>query len=783
VSLVLSIVLATLCWQSYKNHGLGDEVGSTGLFFGWRYTPTIVAVFFTQAIVQIAEDVKRTEAYARMASPETVKAKFTLFYSPRVWWKSIFIGFSRKRSGGYRGWALTLSSLAAGVSILGISAFSSSLLVAKDVLTKESVQLQRYAAGQTTGKELLPIQLVPRRDTYSRTISGYLFNVSTSMWMFDSYLIVPFGASNSGIDRVSLENGIWQAETEVFHLDYHCTPMVLSDKSILDISYTAANVSQSNDACPNDVCTVKSKGLQIRSQDGCEVRIQGPIDVWDGVLVMTGEFFQSDTFSTDGGLLWTNMSSDYVSWQTLVDEYGQTPEILASGNMVLEQWSRTFIHSLSEQCVGRDLLLVSPPWIDYTEGELASWENLTVRSAVCTPQYNAAAMPVTVSTGGAGTSISFDVSELERRSQSVPKKAIDFALLDDISFHNSNWAKYITIPLTVHGDFEGISTLLVDKFGQNVSSMLESDTLEMEASMLRTRFAKELLLSSITESDVLELESAPGSVTHVRGRILVITEIGITLSVLFLLLACYLTSMIFSVSVRRRPLGLRSDPAAIIGTASLLKIDSPPMATLQTLAGHSRPHIQETIESRTYNLRGSILSEGTSKCEAVKAEGSDLLARKKELSPGSPKSKASIGNDWRPSMLHKRWLFALLAYLFATTVAILILRGYAREKKLSRTAFTYEVDVGLFNTTFSPHSLIATLIAVGIGLSWDGVDKPMRGLQPYLSMSRNPVAPKRGASLTYQSSYWVWAAVKAALRKHWILCLVAAGTTLSQIRK
>jgi hypothetical protein len=35
------------------------------------------------------------------------------------------------------------------------------LLIAKDVLTKESVQLQRYAAGQTTGKELSPIQLVP----------------------------------------------------------------------------------------------------------------------------------------------------------------------------------------------------------------------------------------------------------------------------------------------------------------------------------------------------------------------------------------------------------------------------------------------------------------------------------------------------------------------------------------------------------------------------------------------------------------------------------------------
>jgi hypothetical protein len=46
------------------------------------------------------------------------------------------------------------------------------------------------------------------------------------------------------------------------------------------------------------------------------------------------------------------------------------------------------------------------------------------------------------------------------------------------------------------------------------------------------------------------LESVPSSVTHARGRILVVTEIGITLSVLFLLLACYLTSMVVSMSVR-----------------------------------------------------------------------------------------------------------------------------------------------------------------------------------------------------------------------------------------
>ncbi|USP81319.1 hypothetical protein yc1106_08593 [Curvularia clavata] len=786
-ALVLSIVLAILCWQSYKNHGLGDEMRSTGLFFSWRYTPTIVAVFFTQAIVQIAEDVKRTEAYARMASSETFEGKFTLFYSPKVWWKTMFIGFSRKWSGGHRGWILALSSLAAGVSILGISTFSSSLLIAKEVMTKENVQLQRYTAGQTIGKGLSPIELSPRRDTYSRTISGYLFNVSTSMWLPGSYAIVPFGTSESGNDRESLGNGIWQAETEVFHLDYQCAPMVLSEKTTPSISYRYTNTSATT--CQNDICTAKSKGLNFRSQDGCEIQIQGPIDIWKGAYETTSLGFLVDDFSAKGGVLWTNMSSNYVSWQTLIDEYGKTPDIRASGDKVLEQWSRTFIHSFSEQCVGRDLFVVSPPWVPQGHPskipedvwEQSSWENLTMRSYVCAPQYKAASLPVTASINEAGTSIFFDVSEFERRSQPVPNEAIDFALLDDLSFRNGSWTKYIALPSTVPGDFQGISTLLVDHFRQNTSDMLENVTLEAEASRLRTRFARELLLSSITESDTSERESVTGNATHARRRILVVTEVGITLSVLFLLLACCIAILVMNSSTRRRPLGLRSDPAALVGIASLLKMGSSSIAALQTLARHDRPYMQETIESHVYVLREGTLLDSTPTHEPITDERADKPIEKCELSPTPPRFKTSIENDWRPSMFHKRWLLLLMTYLFLTTVALLILRKYAREQKLSRTAFIYQVDLGIFNTTFSPHSVIATLIAIVIGLSWDGIDKPMRTLQPYLSMSQYPAAPKRGASLTYQSSYWLWAAAKAALHKHWILCLVAIGTTLSQI--
>ncbi|KAI4939211.1 uncharacterized protein J4E92_000495 [Alternaria infectoria] len=453
-SLILSTVLAALSWHSYKNHGLGDEDGSTGLLIGWRYTPTIVAIFFTQAVVQVAEDVKRTEAYARMAGPESIEAKFTLFYLPKVWWKSIFVGFSRKRSGGHRRWNLALSSLAAGISVLSISTFSSSVFVAKEILYQEDVQLQRYAAGQTIGEDLSPIQLSPRRDTYLRTISGYLFNVSTSIWSSNSQVIVPFGASNGDKRHATLPNGIWQADTEVFHLNYSCTSMALVEKDIIDIAYKYTDIPITS--CPNDTCTVSSKGFKVRSEDGCEVQIQGPIAQWDALgAELNSDGFISDTFTDDGGLLWTNMSSNYVSWETLIRDYGQLPAIRSIGEKVLEQWSRTFIYGFSDQCIGRDLLLVSPQWIvrpspvDVPVGvwEKDSWDNLTIRAQVCTPEYHTASLPVSASIDGAETSMSFDVSEFERRRQPVSKQAIDFDLLDDLTFRSDSWDKLLQEPI------------------------------------------------------------------------------------------------------------------------------------------------------------------------------------------------------------------------------------------------------------------------------------------------------------------------------------------------
>jgi hypothetical protein len=115
--------------------------------------------------------------------------------------------------------------------------------------------------------------------------------------------------------------------------------------------------------------------------------------------------------------------------------------------------------------------------------------------------------------------------------------------------------------------------------------------------------------------------------------------------------------------------------------------------------------------------------------------------------------------------------------------ALLVLQNFAKREKLYNSAFVYELDVEVFKATVSPFSLLGTLIAVGLALWWDAMEKNMRILQPYLSMAKGPRVVRRGTGLSYQSSYWVGAAVKAASNRDWLLSLVTVGTTLSQVRK
>lgn len=126
---------------------------------------------------------------------------------------------------------------------------------------------------------------------------------------------------------------------------------------------------------------------------------------------------------------------------------------------------------------------------------------------------------------------------------------------------------------------------------------------------------------------------------------------------------------------------------------------------------------------------------------------------------------------------------ALLVAIVLIAVAILVLQNLASRQLLYRSAFIYQLDLHAFNARFSPQSILATLLAVGVSMWWDAIDKTLRTVQPFLNMSGSVVDVRHGAALSYQASYWLWASIRAAMNSHWLLSLVTFGTTLSQIRK
>ncbi|KAH6629098.1 hypothetical protein C7974DRAFT_312103, partial [Boeremia exigua] len=783
-ALILAITLAILCVYSLRHDGIGKEDGSVGLFVARRYIPTIIAVLFTLALTMIAEDVKRTEAFARMASPQPVTASHTLFYLPQVWWKSVFQGLSRKRSGGHRRWVLSMSSLAAGISVLVISTLSSSVFVTKEVLLRTESQLQQHTSHQDGS-----IPLLPRRDTYTRTISGFLYNASTSLWISDSHVILPFLTPGQGTARQPPQDGTWEAETIVLKFGSTCTPMALAEKADLNITFVAEDDSSTG---RNATFQKESRGLKLRSEDGCEVQLQTPIapsSRENGAIIIDqpiGPFF-SDSLTLDGGMIWTNLSSSYISWQSLIEEHGRSPPIDSGGKSVQDQWRRTFIYGISQQCLGRDLLFVSPAWfgdltVRYKPSLADYWKNLTVRAELCTPTYSMATIPVTAVIGNATSRVFFDEAEFLRNQQPLPTGMIDLDRLNELAF-GKTWQKYLSVPGGVSGiqGFEGPSVLLAKTYSLVLENLLHNATLPERASRLRSRFFTELISSSVLDADIPVLKDISAKSIRAETRIVVVPGVSITLAILLFLAACYSFAMLWFVSGHRRPLDLDSDPGALAGIVPLTDVSSSLTACLRTWTAYDRTEIQAKVGTQVVAVYdGTLRQQGLDHGHGISSTPSASIAERRFWQPKSQVGKHPK-TDWRPSMLHKVWLACLLLSIVAIAIALLILNDFASKDALFQTAFVQQISFNAFHATFSPHAIVATLIAVIVGLCWDSIDKSMRTLQPYLALSKGPLEPSHGLSVSYQSSYWLWAAVRSARVKHWLLCLVTVGSTLSQI--
>ena len=107
------------------------------------------------------------------------------------------------------------------------------------------------------------------------------------------------------------------------------------------------------------------------------------------------------------------------------------------------------------------------------------------------------------------------MSEFNRTRRPVSEDTINLDVLNDLSFRGSDWAKCMAATGGVSEEFEGLSMLLAQSFAQNICDMLQNSTLGTEAGKLRTDFARQLLLSSITEGDEAEVEEVKSTMSEV----------------------------------------------------------------------------------------------------------------------------------------------------------------------------------------------------------------------------------------------------------------------------
>lgn len=157
--------------------------------------------------------------------------------------------------------------------------------------------------------------------------------------------------------------------------------------------------------------------------------------------------------------------------------------------------------------------------------------------------------------------------------------------------------------------------------------------------------------------------------------------------------------------------------------------------------------------------------------------------------PNDAASEASKNDHARPAnlipgVLRLMILLGLVISLAAVIVGVAVLYHFAEGSQLYQKFFVYQASISTFNgkiPTIAPFSIIPTLIAVGIGLWWSAIDENFRRLQPFLAMSNDNLKYSQGINPSYKSSYWVWAAPKAARNRHWLLFLITLGATLTPI--
>ncbi|KAI0107195.1 hypothetical protein GGR51DRAFT_571105 [Nemania sp. FL0031] len=709
-SLLLELAVLVVHIISTRNSGLVDDDGSKTIVIGSKFAPTLLAVAFGLLATILLDDVKRIEPFARMASPSGATAKESITWTGGHWWT---IPSPR----GKESLPLFCATLIFVLGSVGISPLSSTLLVTQVIIFERKTSLHQLDLGS-----LVPIQPAPLATTYFRTISNILQNVSTSAWITNDYVVLPFWPGQPGSIPLSPvlsdEAQTWSAYTTIFSVDLNCKHMEPIWNS-LAMSGLMKGANDSN---------------IIASESGCTVEFE----------------VEAPSYYTSGGEVWSSVDN-------MIDRLKRTG-------------ADTFnvkIHNCSEN----ELFIA---WKEKTFSSLspAPTNSSPISAKACQNTYYVGHSTTSVTMGQGQSIVTINETEYHSTKEPLPSTIANTAAIDNI-FFDLNWTVYLdAAPFrTFYSDESpGPANLLATLHHFSHEEVVADASIAKDLQRIRKQFFAEVLHSAFELRTVANTISVPGSVITSSRRVVVVSGVAIVLEIVLLIQAILIATVFYTTRPSTRPLGLTEDPSTVVSVAKLISNNARTVNAFTSYSNGTKGDLNQPLATVQFMLAGGQISFN------------GKLTARNPLNKSLP--NASTEQPKKPTLL-PIWLlivlFVLLSLIFATIAKLYQL---SQTSGLYETIFVYNIGVSIGGDNLgrvNPASLLTTLIAVVISLWWGIFDTTLRKIQPYLALAKSPASGYRGVAISYKSSYLLWAAYRAAKRRHPVLVLVSTGAFLTQI--
>jgi hypothetical protein len=548
--------------------------------FGWKFVPTLIAVIYTQFTAVILSTLKRTEPFARLAKPlECIPvARYTLLEKSKPWWTTLSHGFQKKRNSGSWNLAMVLSCLGYILAILGISPISAALLGTKEVEHTSSKAFKRITTHDDS-----PLSPVADRNTYLRTTGAILQNYSTSPWVTDDFLILPFWPSSSPDvgsrwDSHILQGERWEANTTVIQNNLVCNELELKRKAMY---LRHADEDEEN----HHEGGLYLASVLLESDKGCHVNI---------TINATSNLSNSPY----------GFSKDWISW-------GDTHHIMDNNN-----YQRDSIIRLNEECRDEDeLILMSTPWwLDLESAHPANkslemLDNITMRAYACHTDHTMAIIPVNTTGTSNGLSVYFNKDVFYRLRKTIPSTMIDLEGLHKI-YTDVAWSDFLPQRTRSFFDpvaFGGPAAMLGIGYNFSVPDMMTDPNLLTVAAKFRRRFSAEIIDASLQRLRASEEQLTTGLRTKPARHVLISGQAASVLCALLFTSFCLFLGVMWLTRPNSRNLNLYHDPGTILGSSLWAHGGNMQLSRFKTLDIATRKELKQNIANETYVTRSGRL--------------------------------------------------------------------------------------------------------------------------------------------------------------------------------